>query len=271
MRIRHVLFILAVAGCKKDAPPPIAPHVLTITARNYAYAAPDTVPAGLTRIVLIGAGPELHHVQLLKLDSGKTLDSLRAAMRQPGPFPAWAHEVGGPNTGAPVDTTEIVQTLEPGYHVLICFIPDTTGTPHFVRGMLRPMMVVADAGPSAPEPTADLEITLSDFAFTESVPLTAGSHTIRVTNDGPQPHEMVLVRLDSGATSQQLVAWIEHGMKGRPMVTPVGGFAALASGQHAFVTVSLTPGKYGLICLVPDVTDGRPHTAHGMLKDITVN
>ncbi len=30
--------------------------------------------------------------------------------------------------------------------------------------------------------------------------------------------------------------------------------------------VELTPREYGLICFLPDAQDGKPHVAHGTLK-----
>jgi hypothetical protein len=35
--------------------------------------------------------------------------------------------------------------------------------------------------------------------------------------------------------------------------------------------VELTAGDYGLICFLPDVKDGKPHLAHGMMKTIRVS
>jgi uncharacterized cupredoxin-like copper-binding protein len=37
-----------------------------------------------------------------------------------------------------------------------------------------------------------------------------------------------------------------------------------------FITVDFTPGRYALYCFIPDVKDGKPHTHHGMLKELTV-
>ena len=65
-----------------------------------------------------------------------------------------------------------------------------------------------------------------------------------------------------------------------PIVTPIGEMVAAAtkthlvlfefSHRHMFVTADLKPGKYVLLCFIPDARDGRPHSAHGMAKEITV-
>jgi hypothetical protein len=50
----------------------------------------------------------------------------------------------------------------------------------------------------------------------------------------------------------------------------LGGASGIAQGRHMFVTADLKPGKYVLLCFIPDARDGRPHSAHGMAKEITV-
>lgn len=278
MNARHTLClaaVLALAACKKDAPPPPAAptiNVVTVHAADYAYTAPDTIPSGPTMIQLINGGPSLHHVSLVRLDSGRTFDSLTAALRHPGPPPMWMIPVAGPNASQVGDTSWVTTTLEPGHYAMLCFIPDSTMKPHFASGMIRPLEVIAATGAVAAEPTADAEIHMADYGFTESAPLTAGRHVIKVTNDGAQPHEMVLVRLDSGTTATQFANWGEHGLKGpQPHARAIGGVSAMMPGAHTLMIVTLAPGRYGLICFAPDVRDGRSHWLHGMIKEFTVS
>jgi hypothetical protein len=35
--------------------------------------------------------------------------------------------------------------------------------------------------------------------------------------------------------------------------------------------MEFTPGEYGMLCFIPDAKDGKPHIAHGMMKQFTVN
>ena len=96
-----------------------------------------------------------------------------------------------------------------------------------------------------------------------------GSHTFLVENVGPQPHELVVVKLAPGKTIQDFAAWAES-LKGPPPAAPVGGVAGLDKGLTAHFTVDLTPGEYGMICFVPDAKDGKPHLVHGMMKQFKV-
>lgn len=257
-------------ACRKEPPPP-APNAIVIRASDFVYQMPDTIPSGVTRIRLVNAGPSLHHVALIKLSQGKTYDSLLAALRNPGPPPTWIEFIGSPNASTPGDTSEVISNLAAGAYAVICVIPDSLGRPHFALGMSHPLTVTAASGPAAAEPTADLSVSLTDFDFVFSAPPTAGQHTIRVSNDSPQPHEIFIAKLDSGATAQQLVTWVAAGMHGRPPATPHGGTVGISPGGHAYLVTNLTPGTYGLYCFFPDKTDGKEHVQHGMMKTITVS
>jgi hypothetical protein len=247
-----------------------APNVVTITAKEFSYEAPAEIPAGLTTLRLVSAGQEMHHATLIKLEDGKSFADFTKAMQKPGPLPTWAVEEGGPNPPHPNGgVAETTQMLEPGNYAIVCFVPSADGTPHVAKGMMRPITVVPSSTPSAPEPTADVTMTLTNYAFTLSKPLTPGKHVIRVENTGPQPHEIVLVRLAPGKTAADVAAWIEK-MQGPPPGEPIGGVAALHTGGHAYFTADLAPGEYGLLCFLPDAKDGKPHVAHGMMQDIKI-
>jgi uncharacterized cupredoxin-like copper-binding protein len=281
----HVLPPLAlalVAALAATPTPPAAPEAsapvrtLTITARDYAFDAPDTVMAGRTLVRLANRGPELHHAFLIRLEGGRTMADLVAALKAGGPPPAWAHDVGGPNTPAPGGASAAVVTLTPGNYALLCMIPSADGTPHVMKGMSRPLTVVAarTAIPTAGDRAAtvrdpDVTMRLTDYAFTVSKPLTAGSHVVRVSNGAKQPHEVFIAKLAPGRTVKDLAVWIEK-MQGPPPGMPIGGTASMASGESNDVLLDLTPGEYGLYCFVPDAKDGKPHVAHGMLRQITV-
>lgn len=247
----------------------VGPRDVTITAADFVFAAPDTIPAGATRIHLVDRGPSLHHVQLVRLDGGHTVAELVKALSHPGPPPTWAQFVGGPNTPAPGATSVGTVDLQPGNYAIICVIPAADGVPHFMKGMHRPLTVVASTDQTA-NPTADITMKLVDYAFDLSAPLTAGHHTIRVVNEGTQLHEAVLVRLAPGKNAGDLVNWVFKQV-GPPPGTPLGGSTMLDVGASDFFTVDLAPGEYALFCFVPDAKDGKPHVMHGMIKQFSVS
>lgn len=244
-------------------------NVLTVTAADYTFEAPAEAPAGLTTIRLINRGPSPHHIQLVKLADGKRLEDLLGAMKGEA-FPEWATMAGGPAPPEIGQTSTSIQMLEPGTYALICFIPAPDGMPHVMKGMSRELRVIGPPKPDAEEPEADIVAKLVDYDFELSAPLTAGRHIIRVENAGPQPHEIVLIRLQPGKTPEDFARW---GMKqeGPPPGTIHGGVSAIMPGAHVFVDVDLPPGEYGLLCFLPDAKDGKPHFVHGMARSTTVS
>ncbi len=248
----------------------VVPHQMTIVATDYRFDAPDEVPAGMVTVHLVDNGAEIHHVAFVKLNDGKTIADVAQAMKTPGPMPSWAVDHGGvnaPHPGGGMATT--TQTLEPGNYALICFIPSADGVPHFAKGMVRPLTVTAATGADAPAPTADIVMTLNDYTFTLSKPITAGKHTIRIENAASQSHEVELARLAPGKKAIDLA---EYGEKpnGPPPGEPLGGVPAIAKGNSAYVTADFTPGEYALICFLPDPKDGKPHFTHGMIQQVHV-
>ena len=244
---------------------------LAYTATDYTFEGPTQVPAGPVTFTLTNTGKEPHHLVVLRLEQGRTYDSLVAALRRPGPPPAWMHPVGGPNGISAGEAANAQLVLQPGPHAVICFVPTTDGVPHFAKGMLSPLEVTAAAGPAAPEPAADLVMTLSDYDFALSTPLMAGRHVIEVRNGAAQVHEVVLARLQSGKSAADLAAWEERGRKGEAPGTYIGGASPMGPGDRGRFVAELTAGTYGLICFVPDARDGKSHVAHGMTKTLTVS
>lgn len=258
----------------EEQAPAVAPPVVTFLATDFAFSGPTEIAAGHTTIRMEAAGSatELHHIQLVKLEDGHTLQDLMAAMATPGPLPAWARLMGGPNAPAPGGASEVVVELTEGNWAAICVIPGPGG-PHFAQGMVQAFTVVPNRAP-APAPTADIIATMTEYGYTFSAPLTAGTHTIRVDNTGQQPHELILARLDEGKTAQDMVNFIMalegHGEMTPPPGIPMGGTTNFEPGVHNWITVTLEPGEYAVICVFPDATDGRPHMLHGMAQQVTV-
>lgn len=248
-------------------------RTVTITTSDYQFDAPDSIAAGIVTFELVNKGPELHHVQILRLDQGKTMDDFGAAMKNPGPPPAWVSFIGGPNAPIPdgKTTTSVTATLKAGNYVIICMVPSPDGTPHVMKGMVRPLRVTKATGVmQAGAPKADAVLTLYDYNFDFDKPLTAGKHTIRIRNTSPQFHEAFLAKLPPNTSAWAVPDWVHGGMKGPPPAIPMGGITGINPGQENILMVDLEPGDYALYCFMPDSKDGKEHVTHGMVKKFTV-
>lgn len=240
-------------------------RVVTIIASDYALAMPDSIPAGVTTFRLRNRGTEYHIAVLARLDSGKTATEFFDAYEHGGE-PAWAPPVGGPGPAMPGRAIATTLTLTPGRYVVFCDISTRDHTAHWKKGMFKLLTVVPSSSASAP-PVSDVTVTLVDYTFQLSKPLTAGAHIIRVTNASrSKVHMMAIARFRPGKTLDDELKWDHHSPE--PIVW-TSGTTDLAPGLTAYVRATLAPGSYGMLCADQD-PDGTPHLKHGMYQHFTV-
>ena len=275
--MKRYLSLLAAIGvaCARGETPPVdsaaaaAPAVVTITARDFAFTMPDTIQAGVTKIVLVNEGPNLHHAQLIRLEGGKTFADLEAALKAGGPPPDWSHDMGGPSPPPTGGSASTITTLEPGNYAVVCFVDVPDHVPHFAKGMVKSFVVVPGTS-TAVEPTPTITMTVSDYAFVTDTVLSAGKQVVKVVNSGPQVHEVIVFKLDSGKTVDDLMKYGQT-YEGKIPGTTMGGITGVRPGSTHFFEVDLTSGNYILLCFVPDSKDRQPHIAHGMMQPFTIN
>lgn len=247
-----------------------SPAVVTVTARDFAFEAPAEIPAGLTTFKLTNDSKNFHHMFLVRLDSGKTVSDFQAATKKPGPFPAWAVIVAGPNAPNPTQQSNATFDLQPGNYVMICVVDIPDGIPHIAKGMFKPLTVTASTSPAAKAPVSDISISLKEYAFEVSKPVAAGSHTFEVRNTGTQDHEIEVIKLEPGKTIDDFGKWAAK-PQGPPPASAVGGVIAGKGGGPVYFTADFTPGNYVMLCFIPDAKDGKPHMNHGMVQPFTVD
>jgi hypothetical protein len=252
------------------------PAVVTVTATDYAFEAPDTLQEGWTTFRLVNNGDAFHAAMLVNLEEGRALDGFREAYAKAlttgGPWNALGllgGIVGPPPKGKPTNATLY---LDAGHYAWYCPLGFEDGVPHVVgHDMARPFVVkqrVGSAPPTvAPEPS--VTITMVDYAFHLSAPLTAGQHMIRVENRGPEPHEVVLVQLTPGKTLEDVQTWLGDPRSPPPFSGGLGGVVIEEAGAEAYFEAELTPGDYVLFCVIT-APDGRRHWEHGMILPMRV-
>lgn len=237
---------------------------LTIEASEYAYVVPAEVQAGYVNVRLKNNGQEPHHAQLVRMNDGVTADQFigelaagnEAAMGMIS-FEGGAG-VTAPGTTSPVATSN----LAAGNYAVMSFIPDAEGVPGFAKGMFAPFTVVGEGGGSAPE--ADAQVTLADFTITLPENLTTGQ-VWQITNNGPQPHEMAIIRLAEGMTFDDVAAWFAA-PDGPPPYEDVGGLQGIMPGATAYLDATFDAGSYVALCFIPDPATGQDHASLGMVQ-----
>ena len=242
-------------------------HIVKVAAKEYKFEMPDTISAGPTLFKFTNNGSQLHHMTIVRFEQGKTLADFTSL--PPGPLPTWAVFLGGPNSPMPHGgQVEDVVDLKPGNYAAFCFIPGPDGKPHWMHGMLK-AFTVTPARKIGSKPTSDLTLTLLDYVFRFSTPPTAGHHVIRVVNKGTQIHEAEIFRLQPGKKGEDVLAWVESGMKGPPPGAPVAGVTGEAPEYENYLAINFTHGHYALICFMP-TKDGKTHANLGMIYNFKI-
>jgi hypothetical protein len=245
-------------------------------ASDFAYNAPSSINGGLVRLTMTNTGQEPHQANVLKLNDGVTDAQFQTALQNPDPSAVFSVGTftGGPNTIDPGATSSVTVNMGAGRYALLCFVSGDDGVPHFAKGMVEVVNVSAPAGATAKEPDARETYKLADFSILGADTLSAGKNTVKVENDGPQTHELTVLKLD-GISFDQAKALITSDEEppagsGPPPVTDMGGLGAITKGISGWADLDLTAGTYAFVCFIPDATTGQPHAALGMLKEVTV-
>lgn len=247
------------------------PAVLTLIAKDFSYDLPPQLDAGLTKIVFKNEGAEPHHAQFARIKDEVTNEQLAAALQQ-GPDAALPFVTfpGGPAVIDPGQNLEVTINLTPGRYVVLCFVAGHDGVAHAAKGMVSMTEVVDNKARPAATPKADLVITLRDFAFDMPAEIHAGQQTWRVVNEGPQPHELSLIKLAEGKTFDDVMAFMQN-PAGAPPFTDVGGMQALDKDAVGYVSMNLQAGNYVALCFVPDPASHKAHAEMGMIKAFTIH
>lgn len=240
---------------------------VTISAREFAFDVPDTVPAGEVTFTLENEGAMSHHAQLFQIPSS----SVEAYLDDDyGRVMAEATALGGPATVEPLATSApVTTTLQPGTYAVYCWLI-TDGREHGARGMRATFTVEGDR-PEPSEPEVAGTIGLDEYTF--DVPATFdGKGAWQVENQGSDDHELVLLELEDGATVDDardtLGGWRDQVPAPAALVFE-GGVMSLRVRKSAVVELDLAPGTYALACFVPGPDNVR-HYEQGMLDVVEI-
>lgn len=262
-----------------------APATLAVTATDdtagggYTFELPASAEAGATQIELTNTGGEPHHAQLFQLNPDATMDDLGETLA--GGDPSALQDVGtfagGTGVVSPGGTSsaEAVADLTEGTYAFLCFVENAEGIPHLAQGMVQPLEVTAADDP-APVPDADADVSLVDYSF--ELPELAGDEVLSISNASEaEPHELNILRLEPGATIEDVLAIAEaegeEPPAGPPPFAGVGGLNGLSPGGTSALALDLEPGEYVFACFIPSFdprNEGQTHAELGMIDQVTI-
>jgi hypothetical protein len=244
---------------------------ISIDVEKFTYTAPEAINAGWVRVEFSNTGSEPHHVQFLRLKDGVGLEQFQSALQEgEGPAMALVEQVGGVGAVAPTGEAQVVLNLPAGDYVLLSFMPSPgEQVPQFVKGMLKGLKVNPGSAVAAQEPKADLTVNLRDYTFEMPESLAGGEIVVKVVNDGPEPHELNILALESGKTVDDVLQYLAS-PDGPPPFRPVGGMNGLDPEKYGYLELTLPAGKYVAICNIPSPkAEGHPHFTLGMAMEFS--
>lgn len=271
-RLLAILAAVLVAGTLAFAHD-VGHHAPSVTyeATEYAFSGPTQLETGLVDVRLVNTGAGPHHLQLARLNDGVTPETFFAAAQEEGEAALrYVEFVGGVGMLLPGEAQSVLVDLaKPGTYLALSFVTNEENVPYMALGMALPIDVAS--GTAATEaPDVDRVVHLIDYEFDIPDEIQAGPQTWEIVNEGPEVHEMALMKLLPGKTMADLEAFIQTESGDMP-VAFFGGVQALSVGNRNFVTVDFEPGIYVALCFVPSQEmDGAPHMALGMIKPFTV-
>jgi hypothetical protein len=249
-----LVVVLPLAGCggKGDA----EAQPVDVQGDEYAFVMPDEAEGGVVRFDVSNTGEELHEYALGRLDEGKTLDDVKAALEsgQEDP-PEWFVDVGGVPLLSPGEELGLTRELEAGTYVFLCFIPTPQGVPHVELGMLKSFELTGESGAALPDP--DAVIVANDAGY-EIPDLSAGGQTIELRNDDDREREFFLVALEPGTEIEDLDRFFEEGEKGPPPAQFHGAMQTIPAGTSVFIDIDL---KEGVEYTMSDTSGDEPVVA----------
>lgn len=239
------------------------PTKLEVVASDKGLTAPKSVKGGLVEITLKNSGKADHEAQLVKLEDGHTVeDAIKAIEKsEEAGVPDWIRGGGGVGTTKAGATEVATQELEPGSYGIF----DMEG-----KKALTAQLEVTGGGSAGSLPSTPGSVTASEYAFAADG-LQAGKNKVLFKNTGKELHHMIAVRMNEGATIEQVKKFFET-EKGRPPIQEGGGdsTAVIDANKEQVVELDLKAGKYALVCFINDRKGGPPHAAKGMINEATI-
>jgi hypothetical protein len=105
----------------------------------------------------------------------------------------------------------------------------------------------------------EVTVSLSEWSITAAEAQTeSGKVRFEATNDGTEPHELVIIRTDLSPTSLPVV----DGKVDEERVEIVDEIEPFAAGSTESKTVELSAGRYVLICNIVERVPGQPVESH---------
>lgn len=219
------------------------PYVVQVNAHDYRFEMPSTMKSGWVTFDFHNKGNEMHVAILGKRPDDVDVETFKQAINNLKNVPLDGY--GGPGIHSPGQHSKTAINLPPGDYVLLCGTRTAAGQSHYRLGMMH-YFEVLDEPSNAPEPEADVNMTLSMYDLATDAPLRPGTNTIRVKNNTGQHADVHLVSLNGEASLADARNYLEEIKEPAPPHF-MGGIEQGDPKVIQYLTVELEEGRYGWI------------------------
>lgn len=270
---------LGLLACERPSPADEALpfHELSVVVSASGLRMPDTIAAGWVRMQVSRADSAGHNVVLFQVPSGIAVNDFIAALDTAAsitPYRAVAFGGVEGNPRGPLVGSVVIK-LDDGPLVVGCISRDSLGHRHVRRGEWQHLHVSAVGPETTGTPStiaSAIDVAMMDFAFLGADKWPAGQHLLALRNTGRQEHLLLLEQLKPGTT---IADWmnapdVPDAKDTIPLSVPVGGATRMSPGRIVYLPVNLQPGRYVLLCMIPDFKTSMSHADLGMFREIIV-
>jgi hypothetical protein len=264
--------LLVLAACGDDeesgsggggtAPTAVALE-LSGAGKDLKMSAPKSVAAGVAELSFQNSTRKESDAQLVRLDGDRTpeqaLTAAEAWASEGKTLPEWIHLEGGVGSVPANGSGTAIQELVPGRYLAV-----SIATNAFTE-----FEVTESAGQSE-LPATEATVDEVDYSF-RARGLSGGTTRVTIANKGEQPHFVAASRIKAGKTLADVRKFVRT-EQGPPPVDFEQSWdtSVMDGGKEQVVELQLEPGRYALLCWVPDRAGGPPHAVKGMISEAVV-
>ena len=104
-------------------------------------------------------------------------------------------------------------------------------------------------------------------AYTLPADIPEGVVQVTFNNASEQPVDATFARLNEGVTAEQ---YLNTPPTEIPPAAGLGGITGIATGMHQYLSLTLEPGNYAMMCFFLDPASAAPHFILGMVYEFTI-
>jgi len=275
LRTSFIALLFALTSCTAKQSTPHG-QVVEVVGSDYAFQVPEKIAAGPTVFHFVNKGKVRHELNLFMLKRGTTIQQYLDRRKQQKPAQDLIDGPIGVLFAEPGSRSDagLSADLVPGRdYVAICIFKDQPNGPaHYEMGMYALINAREPAVAQKTAARADSIVGL-DYAFEYPATLGPGHHTLTFENRGKVRHEMVLMRLKKGITTDSVLKVARTNGNTDALIDDAPGLLTASPGQKSAgrLEVDLLSGReYTLACFFSDSTNAPPHVALGMYGRIRV-